>query len=310
MKLSIFTLAGVLWGLGLGGSVAIAQQPTIPTGTYAAGDRYISVANNGERTCYQGFSDPPLENSITVGETTGSLRAQPAGMLAEGWFEYGREVAITMEGSTLKVTHSGNPVGDYAFYSQSLINEAQADALQRCLNTDQLFFATSPGYAVTSPRLQSPQALAAIDSAAPTSPLPSGVYYTEGTMNNNSRREILNRNGKLCLKSVEGPPSPYSGRETIVISSISLRDGQLYVDTTGDKFTVYDGAIPGTASNTATTVAFDDGTRRSRWALGYTGTPSQIGAALEQDEFMRACMDATDGYSHSMDGAVIYGREL
>ena len=310
MSLSISPLAGLIWSIGALGSVAVAQQPplaNIPTGTYAAGDRYISIANAGDRTCYQGFSNPPLENSITVGETTGSLRPHESGLLAEGWFEYGTEIVLTLQGSTIAVTHGGNPVGDYEFYTQSLINEVQADTLQSCLNANQLFFETSPGYAVTRPRIQSPEAIAAIDSAYPSSPLPSGIYYAQGTMNNNSRREILNKDGKLCLKSVEGPPSPYGGRESVTISSISVRNGQMYVDATGEKFVAHRGTdVPGYSGED--TIALDDGTRRSVWRLNQFQTPGQVGAALEQDELMKACMEASDAYSHSMEGALIYGR--
>ena len=310
MRLSILPLAGLIWSLGSLGSAAIAQQTpstNISTGTYAAGDRYISIANNGDRTCYQGFSDPPLENSITVGETTGSLRSHSSGLLAEGWFEYGTEIVLTLQGSTIRVTHGGHPVGDYEFYTQSLINESQVDTLQSCLNANQLFFETSPGYAVTRPRIQSPQALAALSSAYPDSPLPSGIYYANGTMNNNSRREVLNRNGELCIKSVEGPPSPYGGRENITISSISMLNGKMYVDATGNELVVHRGTnVPGYLGENAT--ALDDGTRRSVWRLSQSYTPGQVGAALEQDELMRACVDASNAYSHSMEGALVYGR--
>ena len=207
----------------------IAQQSQIPTGTYAAGNRYILIANQGDRTCYQGVSIPSLENSVTVGETTGSLSRGAGSPIAEGWKEYGREIALNLEGSTIQVTHEGHRVGDYEFQSAELLDSGQLNALDQCLNTTGMFHETSPGYAITQPRIESPQALAAASFSAPSLPIPSGIHYAQGTMNNNSRREILDRDRKLCIKIVEGPPSPYGGREEVIVSSISSRNGQLYV---------------------------------------------------------------------------------
>ncbi|MBD2152540.1 hypothetical protein H6F44_20810 [Pseudanabaena sp. FACHB-1277] len=64
----------------------------------------------------------------------------------------------------------------------------------------------------------------------PATKLLNGVYVGEGTMFNNSHREVLSRNNRLCIKFVDGPASPYSGRQEVTISSISLRSGKLFTD--------------------------------------------------------------------------------
>ena len=64
----------------------------------------------------------------------------------------------------------------------------------------------------------------------PANKLLNGVYVGEGTMFNNSHREVLSRNNRTCIKFVDGPASPYSGRQEITISSLSLRAGKLFTD--------------------------------------------------------------------------------
>jgi hypothetical protein len=64
----------------------------------------------------------------------------------------------------------------------------------------------------------------------PANKLLNGVYVGEGTMFNNSHREVLSRNNRTCIKFVDGPASPYSGRQEITISSSSLRSGKLFTD--------------------------------------------------------------------------------
>jgi hypothetical protein len=64
----------------------------------------------------------------------------------------------------------------------------------------------------------------------PANKLLNGVYVGEGTMFNNSHREVLSRNNRTCVKFVDGPASPYSGRQEITISSLSLRSGKLFTD--------------------------------------------------------------------------------
>lgn len=142
------------------------------------------------------------------------------------------------------------------------------------------------------------------------SPLPSGLYFAEGTMNNNSRREILNRDGiRLCLKSVDGPPSPYEGYEEILISSLSIRNGQLFIDANDTQIEVLNAQqlqeMRTVRENTR--VAFSDGTRRGVWQWNDSTAP-QIAAALEQDVRMQECMNTSGDYVHRMQGALIPGR--
>ena len=65
--------------------------------------------------------------------------------------------------------------------------------------------------------------------------LPTGIYYSQGTMFNNSRREIAHKNNRICIKIVKGPANPYKGVEDITISSVSFQKGKFYIDATGEE---------------------------------------------------------------------------
>lgn len=280
---------------------AIAQQPSIPSGTYSAGPRHLVVAGNGDRTCYQGISVPSGSYSVAVGETTGSLEPRQNSLVAEGWNDYGRDVLLTLRGSTIDVTHEGTLAGDYTFSSSALFDAGLAEVLSRCLNSTEPFFEQSPGYLITMPRVNTARSL----QDAPSSlPLPSGIYYTQGTMNNHSRREIWNKDGKLCIKIVEGPPSPYEGTEQITISSITTQGSQLYIDATSEEMEVFRGeALRELAHiSSETVVALDDGTRRGVWEL------SNFRVVDESDASMQACIDAQGEYVRESEGAFIPGK--
>jgi len=78
-------------------------------------------------------------------------------------------------------------------------------------------------------------------SPKPESQLLQGVYYSQGTMFNNSWREVRKRNGRICMMMVDGPANNYRGREEIIVSSISVRNGSLYLDALNTKVEVYTG---------------------------------------------------------------------
>ena len=104
--------------------------------------------------------------------------------------------------------------------SAALDGNALAETIKSSFNFD---LSSSP-YSVTTSSSVS-QA-----SNNPAIKLLNGVYVGEGTMFNNSHREVLSRNNRLCIKFVDGPISPYSGRQEITISSLSLRSGKLFTD--------------------------------------------------------------------------------
>lgn len=292
------TIALILLAAGiLGAKPAIAQQPTIPTGTYSAGPRHLVVANNGSRVCYQGISVPSGRHAVAVGETTGSLVPRQNSLVVEGWNDYGRDVVLTLRDSTIDVTSEGVLHGDYTFSGSTLFDGGAADVLSRCLNSTGVFFEKSPGYLITRPRLD------AIRPSTSTLPLPSGIYYAEGTMNNNSRREIWNRDGKLCIKIVEGPPSPYEGVEDITVSSITAQGSQLYIDATGEEIEIFRrDALQEVHTNSETVVAFNDQSRRGVWEL------SNFWVVDESDTSMQSCIDDQGEYIRNSEGRFIPGR--
>ncbi len=280
---------------------AIAQQPIIPTGTYSDGPRHLVVVNNGNRACYQGISVPSGSYSVAVGETTGSLTPTQNSLVAEGWNDYGRTVELTLTGATIDVTHEGTLAGDYTFSGSAPFDAGLADVLSRCLNSTEPFFEQSPGYLITLPRIDTARSQ---QDTASTLPLPSGIYYTQGTMNNNSRREIWNKDGKLCIKIVEGPPSPYEGTEAIIISSVTARGQQLYIDATGAEIEIFrEEALQKFMSiSPETIVAFSDSSRRGVWEL------SNSWVVDESDKSMQTCIDAQGEYIRESEGAFIPGR--
>jgi hypothetical protein len=139
--------------------------------------------------------------------------------------------------------------------------------------------------------VMSPLAFAA---PKPESKLPSGAYYTQGTMFNNSWREILNRNGKICIKIVDGPPNNYRGREEIMISSVSNRGGKLYIDGNNQQIQVMNARdLPEyefLSKYSTVLAAFGDNTGASSgWGL-LAGNNSDSRTTPEQNKRMQECI--------------------
>ncbi|MBD1833666.1 hypothetical protein H6F61_13510 [Cyanobacteria bacterium FACHB-472] len=61
-----------------------------------------------------------------------------------------------------------------------------------------------------------------------------GLYKTEGTMNANSYRKVASSGEKLCVEIADGPAIPYAGLVEINVSSLSLLNGNFYIDATGE----------------------------------------------------------------------------
>lgn len=66
------------------------------------------------------------------------------------------------------------------------------------------------------------------------SPKP-GTYYAESSLLSASRREIVGKQGRFCIKLVNGPVSQTAGDPQVVISSLSLRNDGIYIDATQEK---------------------------------------------------------------------------
>lgn len=146
-------------------------------------------------------------------------------------------------------------------------------------------------------------------SPKPESKLPSGAYYSQGTMFNNSWREILNRNGKICIKIVDGPPNNYRGREEIMISSVSNRRGKLYIDGKNQQIKIMNvRELPEYefSSQYATFIAaFGDDS--AGWGL-VAGNNSDSRTTPEQNKRMEECINTKGKYVRKIKGRMLQER--
>ncbi len=155
--------------------------------------------------------------------------------------------------------------------------------------------------------VMSPLAFAA---PKPESKLPSGAYYTPGTMFNNSRREILNRNGKICIKIVDGPPNNYRGREEIMISSVSNRGGKLYIDGNNQEIQVMNVRdLPEYEflSKYSTVLAAFGDNASSGWGL-LAGNNSDSRTTSAQNKRMQECINTKGNYVRKIKGRMLQGQ--
>jgi len=120
------------------------QQPTLTAGVYNLGSRYIAIATQGDRTCYEGYSLPSGRYAVAVGETTGSLSPEKDYFVLDGWKQYGRTITLRQKGSNLLITNNDNSPEEYNYF-QSITRETYSEALIRCLNSTEPFFETAPG---------------------------------------------------------------------------------------------------------------------------------------------------------------------
>lgn len=127
--------------------------------------------------------------------------------------------------------------------------------------------------------------------------LPPGVYYAQGTMYNNSRREIARQNQRICIKIVDGPPNPYKGVESITISSVSVQGGKFYIDATGRELVLEN--QQGTAFS---------GDIRGIWE--YSNNSSDRRSQAIQDQKMAECIKAQGQYLQKMEGLSISGIDF
>ena len=127
--------------------------------------------------------------------------------------------------------------------------------------------------------------------------LPTGTYYAEGTAFNNSRREIVHTNNRICIKIVNGPPNPYKGVEDITISTVSFQKGKYYIDATGEELILEKNGkvIKGNG-------------RDGVWE--YTGTSPDRRSQPIQAQKMAECVAAQGRYVQKMQGRSISGIDL
>jgi hypothetical protein len=150
----------------------------------------------------------------------------------------------------------------------------------------------------------------AFASPKPESKLPSGAYYTQGTMFNNSWREILNRNGKICIKMVDGPPNNYRGREEIMISSVSNRGGKLYIDGNNQEIQIVPvKELPDYKYYGHKTIAaFGDNTGAAGAWLLIAVNSSDSRTTPAQNKRMQECIKYTGKYVRKIKGRMLQGQ--
>ncbi len=124
------------------------QQPTLSIGIYNLGSRYITIANQGNRTCYQGVSMPSGRYTLAVGETTGSLSTEKDYFVIEGWLKYGKTITLRQSGNNLLITNNSGSSQEYNHF-QSSSKDQYSEVLTKCLNTTEPFFETQPGYNIS-----------------------------------------------------------------------------------------------------------------------------------------------------------------
>ncbi len=150
----------------------------------------------------------------------------------------------------------------------------------------------------------------AFASPKPESKLPSGPYYAMGTMFNNSWREILNRNGRTCIKIVDGPPNNVRGREEIMISSVSNRGGQLYVDGNNQEIQAMNvRELPEykfLSKYSTVLAAFSDNVS-SGWGL-VAGNNSDSRTTPAQNKRMQECINTKGNYVRKIKGRMLQGQ--
>jgi hypothetical protein len=148
----------------------------------------------------------------------------------------------------------------------------------------------------------------AVASQKPESKLLSGAYYTAGSSYNNSRREVLNRKGKICMKIVDGPAANVRGQEKIIISSVSVRRGKLYLDANNREIQAYTGKEARQHYEwvfTETEVAFsiDQG---EPWE--FRGNKPDDRTTPEQNKRMQECVNTKGKYVRKIKGRMLQGR--
>jgi hypothetical protein len=126
-----------------------SKQVSLITGVYNAGSRYITIAKQGSRICYQGVSMPSGRYAVAVGETTGSLSAEKDYFVADGWKKHARTVTLSQNGENLSISLDGGSPSEYNFFQKDS-GEKYSESLMNCLNSTGEFFETAPNYTIST----------------------------------------------------------------------------------------------------------------------------------------------------------------
>lgn len=122
-----------------------------------------------------------------------------------------------------------------------------------------------------------------------------GDYYGQGSMLSRSTRTVQQKGDRICLSTVDGPPSPYEGFLEINVSSLFTRGNKVYRDGDGQVVPV----LIGGKSIGSGPMKFQLNSNLSK------RKPSPQEASL-----MNACMKSTSPYSQEIKGVFIKGIKL
>jgi hypothetical protein len=113
-------------------------------GVYNAGSRYITVAQNGNRFCYEGVSIPHRRYAVAVGETIGSLSPHKNGLIIDGSKRRSQPLFLSQGNNSLLVTFGAEEPQEYKF-SHDLNPNEMSQELKQCLNSKRVVYMAIPG---------------------------------------------------------------------------------------------------------------------------------------------------------------------
>lgn len=126
--------------------------------------------------------------------------------------------------------------------------------------------------------------------------LKTGTYRAAGSMYASSYRVISNKNGRVCIKIVNGPPNPYEGFLNITVSSVSSSDSKLLIDATGEEILINSNLERVTPEGT---FHFSTGARSGTWQISRD--------YFQPDGAIDECLASTDKYEKARQGRFITG---
>jgi hypothetical protein len=156
---------------------------------------------------------------------------------------------------------------------------------------------TAPSNVSSTASSTTPSTRPSSSPAKASSLLKPGQYYAQGSMFSRSGRQVYVQGDRLCLRLVDGPPSPYQGDQKITISSFEPRQGKLYSSTTQMTLDVSQG-------NTG----FRQNDIRALWELAPGAPPLSLPAPEQQA--LNRCLASNRPFSQVLKGAFIQGLPL
>lgn len=137
-----------------------------------------------------------------------------------------------------------------------------------------------------------PSEPAEAESPATPSTLLPGLYRGRGTTYITSWRRVERRGDRFCVEIAGGPPNPYAGLIVSTISSLSLRENQLYVDSSNFPLT----QRPSRLESGKEHVDFGPPFLRTEWILDAPAEGQVSSAPQELPTKLTECLAASEAY--------------